>query len=388
MGIPFSYIVRNLWVRKVTTLLTAGGMALVVFVFAAVLMLSEGLKKTLVATGSPENVVIIRRSAETEVQSSVYRDQASLVASIPEIAYGPGGARMVSKEVLVLMVLPKRGTGSPSNVTIRGLSEAGPALRPQVRLIEGRMFRPGTSEIIAGAKIAESFRGAGLGETIKLGIQEWKVVGVFDAGRTGFASEIWGDADQLMQAFRRDSYSSVIFRLSDPGSFARVKQELEDDRRLTVEAEREPQFYARQSELMANFLNVLGTILSTIFSIGAIIGAMITMYAAVANRTAEIGTLRALGFRRHDILTVFLVESLLLGLIGGVIGLALASFMQAFTVSTMNWQTFAELAFSFTMNTGVIVQGLLFALLMGLAGGFLPAVRAARLNIVDALRSN
>ncbi|MCG3202008.1 MAG: hypothetical protein NFCOHLIN_01881 [Gammaproteobacteria bacterium] len=388
MGIPFSYIVRNLWVRKVTTLLTAGGMALVVFVFAAVLMLSEGLKKTLVATGSPENVVIIRRSAETEVQSSVYRDQASLVASIPEIAYGPGGARMVSKEVLVLMVLPKRGTGSPSNVTIRGLSEAGPALRPQVRLIEGRMFRPGTSEIIAGAKIAEGFRGAGLGETIKLGIQEWKVVGVFDAGRTGFASEIWGDADQLMQAFRRDSYSSVIFRLSDPGSFARVKQELEDDRRLTVEAEREPQFYARQSELMANFLNVLGTILSTIFSIGAIIGAMITMYAAVANRTAEIGTLRALGFRRHDILTAFLVESLLLGLIGGVIGLALASFMQAFTVSTMNWQTFAELAFSFTMNTGVIVQGLLFALLMGLAGGFLPAVRAARLNIVDALRSN
>lgn len=388
MGIPFSYIVRNLWVRKVTTLLTAGGMALVVFVFAAVLMLSEGLKKTLVATGSPENVVIIRRSAETEVQSSVYRDQASLVASIPEIAYGPGGARMVSKEVLVLMVLPKRGTGSPSNVTIRGLSEAGPALRPQVRLIEGRMFRPGTSEIIAGAKIAEGFRGAGLGETIKLGIQEWKVVGVFDAGRTGFASEIWGDADQLMQAFRRDSYSSVIFRLSDPGSFARVKQELEDDRRLTVEAEREPQFYARQSELMANFLNVLGTILSTIFSIGAIIGAMITMYAAVANRTAEIGTLRALGFRRHDILTAFLVESLLLGLIGGVIGLALASFMQAFTVSTMNWQTFAELAFSFTMNTAVIVQGLLFALLMGLAGGFLPAVRAARLNIVDALRSN
>lgn len=388
MGIPFSYIVRNLWVRKVTTLLTAGGMALVVFVFAAVLMLSEGLKKTLVATGSPENVVIIRRSAETEVQSSVYRDQASLVASIPEIAYGPGGARMVSKEVLVLMVLPKRGTSSPSNVTIRGLSEMGPALRPQVRLVEGRMFRPGTSEIIAGAKIAEGFQGAGLGETIKLGIQEWKVVGVFDAGKTGFASEIWGDADQMMQAFRRDSYSSVIFRLSDPGSFLRVKKRLEDDRRLTVEAEREPQFYARQSELMANFLNVLGTILSTIFSIGAIIGAMITMYAAVANRTAEIGTLRALGFRRHDILTAFLVESLLLSLLGGVIGLVMASFMQAFTVSTMNWQTFAELAFSFTMNAGVVVQGLLFALIMGLAGGFLPAVRAARLNIVDALRSS
>jgi ABC-type antimicrobial peptide transport system permease subunit len=388
MVIPFSYIVRNLWVRKVTTLLTAGGMALVVFVFAAVLMLSEGLKKTLVATGSNDNVVVIRRAAETEVNSSVYRDQASLVASIPEIAYGLSGARMVSKEVLVLMVLPKRGSASPSNVTIRGLSGTGAALRPQVRLVEGRMFRPGTAEIIAGAKIAEGFQGAGLGETIKLGIQEWKVVGVFDAGKTGFASEIWGDAEQMMQAFRRDSYSSVIFRLSDPNSFERIKKRLEDDQRLTVEAEREPRFYARQSEIMSGFLNVLGTILSTIFSIGAIIGAMITMYAAVANRTAEIGTLRALGFRRHSILTAFLVESLLLSLLGGVIGLVLASFMQVFTVSTMNWQTFAELAFSFTMNPSVIVQGLLFALFMGLAGGFLPAVRAARLNIVDALRSS
>jgi ABC-type antimicrobial peptide transport system permease subunit len=374
-------------VRKVTTLLTAGGMALVVFVFAAVLMLSEGLKKTLVATGSDDNVVVIRRSAETEVQSSVDREQASLVASLPEIAYGGSGARMVSKEVLVLMVLPKRGRATPSNVTIRGLSETGVALRPQVRLVEGRMFRPGTAEIIAGAKIAEGFQGAGLGETIKLGIQEWKVVGVFDAGKTGFASEIWGDAEQMMQAFRRESYSSVIFRLADPDTFARAKERLEDDQRLTVEAEREPSFYARQSEMMSNFLNVLGAILSAIFSIGAIIGAMITMYAAVANRTAEIGTLRALGFRRVNILSAFLVESLLLSLVGGILGLMLASFMQFITVSTMNWQTFAELAFRFTMTGSVIVQGILFALFMGLAGGFLPAVRAARLDIIEALRS-
>lgn len=387
MAIPFSYIVRNLWVRKLTTLLTAGGMALVVFVFAAVLMLSEGLKKTLVATGSDENVVVIRRSAETEVQSSVYRDQATLVASLPEIAYGSNGARLVSKEVLVLMVLPKRGDGAPSNVTIRGLSEAGVALRPQVHIIEGRMFRPGTSEIVAGTKIAQGFRGAGLGENIRLGMQEWKVVGVFDAGNTGFASEIWGDAEQMMQAFRRDSYSSVIFRLSVPGAFEQVKKKLTDDQRLTVDVERETRFYAKQSEMMSNFLNILGTILSTIFSIGAIIGAMITMYTAVANRTAEIGTLRALGFRRLNILTAFLVESLLLSLVGGVIGLTLASFMQFYTVSTMNWQTFAELAFRFTMTDRVVIEGLFFALFMGLAGGFLPAVRAARLDIVEALRA-
>jgi ABC-type antimicrobial peptide transport system permease subunit len=387
MGVPFSYIFRNLWVRKFTTLLTAGGMALVVFVFAAVLMLSAGLKETLVATGSDDNVVVIRRSAETEVQSGVARDEATLTASIPEIAYGTDGTRLVSKEIVVLMVLPKRGSGKPSNVTIRGLSSIGVALRPQVRLIEGRMFQPGTAEIIAGVKIARGFRGAGLGERIRLGIQEWTVVGVFDAGNTGFASEIWGDAEQMMQAFRRESYSSVIFRLADPDTFARAKERLEDDQRLTVEAEREPSFYARQSEMMSNFLNVLGAILSAIFSIGAIIGAMITMYAAVANRTAEIGTLRALGFRRVNILSAFLVESLLLSLVGGILGLMLASFMQFITVSTMNWQTFAELAFRFTMTGSVIVQGILFALFMGLAGGFLPAVRAARLDIIEALRS-
>jgi ABC-type antimicrobial peptide transport system permease subunit len=191
----------------------------------------------------------------------------------------------------------------------------------------------------------------------------------------------------MMQIFRRESYSSVVFRLADPGNFAAVKRKLESDQRLTVEAEREPRFYARQSELMSNFLKILGTILSAIFSIGAIIGAMITMYASVANRTAEIGTLRAIGFRRWNILSAFMLESLLLSLVGGVIGLTMASFLQFFTVSTMNWQTFAELAFSFTMTHRVIIEGLLFALLMGFAGGVLPALRAARMNIIDALRA-
>jgi ABC-type antimicrobial peptide transport system permease subunit len=387
MGIPLSYIVRNLWVRKLTTGLTAMGMALVVYVFAAVLMLSEGLEKTLVQTGSDDNVVVIRRSAETEIQSAVYRDQATLVASLPEIGNSTSGERLVSKEVVVLMVLPKRGTNKPSNVTIRGLSPVGVSLRPQVRIAQGRMFRPGSAEIVAGNKIAKGFVGAGLGEHIRLGQQEWTVVGIFDAGNSGFASELWGDADQMMQSFRRESYSSVVFRLADPGSFATVKKGLETDQRLTVEAEREPRFYARQSELMSNFLKILGAILSSIFSIGAIIGAMITMYASVANRTAEIGTLRAIGFRRWNILSAFMLESLLLSLVGGVIGLTMASFLQFFTVSTMNWQTFAELAFSFTMTHRVIIEGLLFALLMGFAGGVLPALRAARMNIIDALRT-
>ena len=387
MGVPFSYIVRNLLVRKLTTLLTALGMALVVFVFATVLMLAAGLEKTLVQTGSDDNVIVVRRSAENEVQSGVYRDQATLIASVPEIAYGTSGERLVSKEVMVLLVMPKRGTDKPSNVTIRGVSATGITLRPQVHIIEGRMFRPGTTEIIAGRKIADEFTGAGLGESLRLGTQTWTVVGLFDAGNSAFSSELWGDVNQMMQAFRRDAYSSVVFRLAEKGQFDIVKDRLKNDQRLTVDVEREPVFYARQSELMANFLRILGTILSTIFSIGAIIGAMITMYASVANRTAEIGTLRALGFRRTSILGAFLLEALLLSLIGGSIGLVLASFMQAFTVSTMNWQTFSEIAFTFTMTPGVVVEGLLFALIMGFAGGCLPAFRAARLNIVDALRA-
>jgi len=368
-------------------LLTAMGMALVVFVFATVLMLSAGLEKTLVQTGSDDNVIIVRRSAENEVQSGVYRDQATLLVSVPEIAYGTDGERLVSKELMVLLVMPKRGTSNPSNVTIRGVSPTGITLRPQVHIVAGRMFQPGTTELIAGLKIADGFTGAGLGESLRLGQQNWTVVGLFDAGNTGFSSELWGDVDQMMQAFRRDAYSSVLFRLADRNQFETVKTRLKNDQRLTVDVEREPAFYARQSELMSNFLRILGTVLSTIFSIGAIIGAMITMYASVANRTAEIGTLRAIGFRRFNILTAFLLESLLLSLIGGVIGLVLASFMQAFTVSTMNWQTFSEIAFSFTMTPGVIAQGFLFALIMGFAGGCLPAFKAARMNIVDALRA-
>jgi ABC-type antimicrobial peptide transport system permease subunit len=371
----------------VTTLLTAGGMALVVYVFATVLMLAAGLEATLVATGHPDNVVVIRRSSQTEVQSGVERGQAGIVESLRDIAVGPDGTRLVSKEPVVLINLPKRGTGKPSNVTIRGVTPAGIELRPQVRLAEGRMFRPGTAEVVAGRAAAEGFRGAGVGETLRFASRDWTVVGIVDAGRTGFDSEIWGDAEQMLQAFRRGAYSSMIFRLADPARFEAVKREIEADPRLTLEAKRETRFYADQSETLARFIGILGTSISAIFSIGAIIGAMITMYASVASRTAEIGTLRALGFPRRAILVAFLIEALALGLAGGALGLAAASFMQAFTISTTNFQTFAELAFSFTLTPQIAAASLGFALAMGFAGGFLPAVRAARLSIVDALRA-
>jgi ABC-type antimicrobial peptide transport system permease subunit len=387
MTIPFTYIVRNLGARRLTTVLTAGGMALVVYVFATVLMLAAGLRQTLVSTGEDDNVVVIRRSAQTEVQSGVDRRQAAIIDTLPDIAFGADGQRLISKETVVLITLGKRGTGKPSNVVIRGVTPAGLALRPQVRIAEGRMFRPGSTEIVVGRSIANGFAGTTIGESVRFASREWTVVGIFDAGRTGFDSEIWGDAEQMLQSFRRLSFSSVIFRLADGDRFDAVKRELESDPRLTVEAKRETRFYADQSELLAKFVSYLGTSISAIFSIGAIIGAMITMYASVASRTAEIGTMRALGFSRSAILAAFLVEALLLGLAGGVAGLAAASLMQTLSISTMNFQTFAEIAFSFTLTPSIVAQSLAFAVAMGFVGGFLPAARAARMKIVDALRA-
>jgi len=386
-AIPLSYIARNLWARKLTTVLTAGGMALVVYVFATVLMLAAGLKETLVATGEPDNVIVIRRGSQTEVQSGIDRPSAAIVETYPEIATGEDGRKLISKEPVVLINLPKRETGKPSNVVIRGATPIGLALRPQVRIVEGRMFRPGTSEIVAGRAIAQGFRGAAIGETLRFAQRDWTVVGVFDAGRTGFNSEIWGDAEQLLQSFRRVSFSALVFRLNDPAGLDAVKRNIESDPRLQIEAKPEQQFYSDQSEQLAKFISYLGTTISIIFSIGAIIGAMITMYASVASRTSEIGTLRALGFSRMSILVAFLLEALLLGLVGGVIGLSGASFMQMVPISTMNFQTFSEIAFTFTLTPRIIAAALAFALVMGFVGGFLPAARAARMSIVDALRA-
>jgi putative ABC transport system permease protein len=387
MKIPLSYIARNLWNRRLTTLLTASGLALVVFVFATVLMLDQGLKNTLVTTGEVDNVVLIRRASETEIQSGVSRAEAMIAASHPAIALGADGQSLVSKETVVLISLNKRSSDKPSNVIIRGVAPTALALRPQVKLTAGRMFHPGASEIIAGSSIAKRFAGAGIGETVRFGQRDWTVVGLFDAGNSGFDSEIWGDADQLMQAFRRPVFSSVIVRLAANDQFDRYKQQIESDPRLTLEAKREQIFYADQSKALSTFISILGLTLSIIFSIGAMIGAMITMYASVANRVSEIGTLRALGFKRRDILAAFLTESLLLSAVGGVTGLLLASLMQFVSFSTVNFQSFAELAFGFTLDPAIVLKSVLFTLVMGLLGGFLPAVRAARMQIVDALRA-
>ena len=386
-AVPLIYIARNLWVRRVTTLLTATGMALVVFVFATVLMMSEGIRATLVATGQPDNVIVLRKGAGAEINSGISRSQAAVLETLPGIALGPLGGALVSKEPVVLNNLPKRGSGKPSNVTLRGTSATGLALRPQVRLAEGRMFKPGSSEVVAGRAVARGFEGVALGSVLRFAGRDWTVVGLLDAGRSGFDSEIWGDAEQIMQAFRRQSFSSVVFRLDDAGDFERVRQLVDDDPRLTLEAKREVRFYAEQSEALANFIGILGTSLAVIFSIGATVGATITMFGSVASRVGEIGTLRALGFRRGAVLGAFLGEALLLSLVGGLVGLAAASAMQSVDVSTTNFSTFSELAFQFTLTPAIALKALLFALAMGVIGGFVPAWRAARLKIVDCLRA-
>jgi putative ABC transport system permease protein len=385
--IPPSFIARNLWSRRLTTMLTAAGLALVVFVFAAVLMLNAGLHATMVTTGQYDNVILIRSSAETEVQSSVTRAQADAAISNPAVALSVAGLPLASRETVVLISLDKRDSGQRSNVLIRGVGPYALALRPQLRLVAGRMFRAGASEVIAGASVARRFSGAGLGERMRFGQREWTVVGLFDAGNSGFDSEIWGDVDQLMQAFRRTTFSSVVLRLADSERFERFRKEIETDPRLTLEAKREQVFYSDQTRALSTFINILGLTLSVVFSVGAVIGAAVTMYASVANRVREIGTLRALGFQRRSILAAFLVESLMLGLAGGVAGLAAAALMQLVSFSTTNFQSFSELAFGFTLTPAIAIESMLFALAMALVGGFLPALQAARLEIVDALRA-
>ncbi len=387
MSLLISYSIKNSFARRLTSILTLLGIGLVVFVFAAVLMLANGLRQALVETGTPGNVVALRQAASTEVVSIIYRNQADVVKADRAIMTDSAGAPMFAPELVVLINQPRRSNGDETNITVRGVNEMSLKLRPQVRIVQGRMWRPGTSEIIAGRKAAENFVGCGLGETVRFGQRQWTVVGVFEADGSGFESEVWGDVDQLMDAFQRPVFSSLIFRLKNPDDLPVVKARIENDPRVTLQVKPEIQYYREQSEVFSNFIQVLGTVISIVFSLGAIVGAMITMYAAVANRTREIGTLRALGFSRTSVLTAFLTEAIIIALVGGLIGILFANLLAFREISTTNFSTFAEVAFSFRMSPQIAMEALGFALIMGIIGGFLPAVRAARLRVINSLRA-
>lgn len=388
MKIPFKYTIRNFVSRKLTTFITVAGVAMVVFVFTAVLMMSYGIKKTLTATGLPDNVMVVRKSATGEIASIIDPETQNIVRSLKYIARKQDGTPILSGEPVVIINLEKEG-GGMSNIMVRGVTEQVLDLRPQVKLINGRMFTPGSRELVAGESIIKNFPGTNLGSKIKIAGDFWTITGIFTTDGSGFDSEVWGDSRQLLSAFNRGStVSSLTFKMDDPANFDLIKREFQRDIRLQqFEPKIEKKFFEEQSEMMSIFINVLGIFITVIFSFGAIIGATITMYSAVANRTIEIGTLRSLGFSRRSILSAFLMESLLISLIGGGVGVLLASVLSFFSVSTLNFGTFSEVAFNFSLSGDIVISSLIFAGLMGIIGGFLPSIRAARLNIVNALRS-
>ncbi len=388
--VPVIYNVRSLGVRRWTTAVTALGLALVVFVFTTVLMLTAGVHETLKATGSAENAKIIRKGSQNEVQSGVLPEHLRLLSSAPETAVGKDGKPLASPELLVIIFAQREGAATEeegTNLNVRGIGATGLELHP-ARSLEGRMFQPGTSEIVIGRKLAGRFKGMRMGGQVRFARRDWTVVGIMDQGGSAYDSEVWGDVDQFLDAFaRRPAFSSVTLRLRDKGAVASLKTRVENDPMLsTLEVQPEIDYWAAQSEATAKFVNIVGLFVAIVFSFGAILGAMITMYAQVAARTREIGTLRALGFRRRAVLVSFVVESVILGILAGGIGCAAASLMQLTSFSTMNWQTFSEMSFKFHMSGGVVVASLVFAILMGFAGGLLPAMRAARMPIVRATR--
>lgn len=383
----FQYSLKNAFARKLTGILTTAGVALVVFVFAAVQMLGHGLTQVLVDTGSADNAIVVRRAATTEIVSILPRGMADVIKADPGVAKNADGSPLLTAELLVVISQLKRSNDEPSNVPVRGVYDKAFTIRPQVKVTEGRMYRPGTSEIIAGAKVARNFQGCGLGETVRFGMRDWTVVGIFEAGGSGFESELWGDIDQMLAAFERPVFSSVTFRIAPGNKLDEIKQRLENDPRLTVDVLAEKEYYRSQSESFVAFIQIFGTVVSIMFSLGAIVGAMITMYAAVSNRTTEIGTLRALGFSRPAVLAAFLTEALFISILGGTLGVLLAAGLSAVEISTTNFDTFAEIAFSFRMSPPIIVSSMIFAVVMGIIGGFLPAVRASRLQIIQALRA-
>jgi ABC-type lipoprotein release transport system permease subunit len=383
--IPLAYNVRNLAARKVSTLLTALGIGLVSWVFIFTLALAGGFQSALQSTGSRENAIVVRSGSTAELTSIIDRESAAAIESQPEIARATDGQPLATHELVVLWNLARKN-GTSTNVVVRGVTAKSFALRPKVRLIQGRMFQPGLEEIVVGKLANERIAHCSIGDRIKLAGHQWVIVGVFDAGGTSFDSEIWGDVELFMPVFDRPVYQSVTFRLDEPSHFAAIQKRLEADPRMSVKVVHEDEFYAAQSATLAALLRGLGLFVTLIMALGAIFGALNTMYAAVGSRTKEIGTLLALGFSRGAVLVSFLIESVLLALFGGLLGCLLALPVNGMTTSTTNFASFSEIAFRFQVTPQMLLAGMIFAAVMGAVGGFFPSRNAAKRVIVEALR--
>ena len=387
MKIPIVYNVRSVRGRPVSTALTALGIALVVAVFVAMLALANGFNAALARTGSDANALVLRRGADSELSSGLPRDAVGVIAASPYVAHGADGRPLVSPEVFVIIPLGRFGDSTAmANVVVRGISAQAWDVRDKVRVSAGVRPASGRTEICVGNRLVGRFPNTGVGDRMHFAGRDWTVACQFTAGGSAFESEIWGENEQFMPVFRGEVFQSLSFRLADPKAFDEARRALEGDRRITVDVHRESDFYTQQSQLLGNTMRILALLITSIMAVGAVFGAVNTMYAAVAHRSREIAVLLTLGFRPRSVLASFVAESALIALVGGVIGCLLALPINGVVTSTTNWTSFSEVAFSFRVTPGLLMAGMAFALVMGTVGGFFPARRAARSRVVQALR--
>ncbi|MGV3772809.1 MAG: ABC transporter permease [Verrucomicrobiales bacterium] len=386
MALPIKYNVANVLIRWRSTFSTIAGVGLVVAVYILVQSLATGLEKSSMNTGDPRNLMIVRNGSTAESASQVTLEQVKNIQFFPGIVQNEKGQPMLSADVLVQINIPRKSLEGEANVLMRGVSPMGPELRPQVKLIEGRWFTPGKREVVASRRMAERFANLDVGQSFKAGGHALTVVGWFDGGKSAFDSEVWMDHNEARSIFDREYYSSVLVRVNDVQSFTNLVTRLQTDKRLPLIGKPEVDYYSTQTQ-MATPIKFLGNFLAIAMSIGAVFSAMNTMYASVGARTREIGTLRVLGYRRRAILIGFLLEGALLALIGGIVGCLLALPMNGYATGTMSFENFSEVIFEFSITPKLIMQGLAFAVAVGLLGSFLPTSRAARLPVIASLKS-
>jgi len=380
------YHIRSIFVRWRSTLATILGLALVIAVFVMVQSLAAGIEKSSGNSGDPRNLLVTRQGALAETTSIVTREQFNIMRYLPGVAKDAADQPIASGDALIIINLPRKGLAGSANVMLRGVGSAGKDLRPQVSLVEGRWFVPGQREAVASRRLVGRFANLQVGDKFKTGGVELTVVGIFDGQRSAFDSEIWLDSDEARRAFDRPDFSSVLLRPVSDEALQQLKATLEGDRRLKVKAVREIDYYKEQTRT-AGPIRWLGNGLAIVMSIGALFAAMNTLYASVGARTREIGTLRVLGFRRRSILLGFLFEGALLASISGVLGCLFALPMHGYSTGTFGWETFSEVVFDFQITPALAAKGIIFAILVGLIGSFLPALRAARLPVISSLKA-
>jgi putative ABC transport system permease protein len=388
VAVPLTYNVRSVKIRWVSSAVTVVGIAGAVGVFIAMLSLAWGFRMALVSSGSPENAIVRRAGATSEMESALIIDQVRIISDAPGVARDDDGQPLVSAEVVVMTNLPKKAVGTDVNVPVRGVTAKGTDVRRLVRIVNGRFFTPGLAELVVGRNVMETIAGLEMGGRTKFGGREWTIVGSFDAGGSAFDSEMWCDANLLNATFDRppEVFQAVTARLTSADAFQAFKDSLTSDPRLNVQVDRERDYYASRSELITALITSLGFLVAFVMGIGAVFASLNTMYSAVAARAREIATLKALGFSPVSIVVSFVLESVLIALVGGAMGCLAVLPVNGLAVSTINWQTFSHLAFAFRVTPLLLLLGLLFALGMGFFGGLLPAIRAARLPVVSALR--